>query len=129
MNRRNFLGAMTAATAAGVSVVPEIRPGAIDLWQIEPQPRQFDFEEAGSVCMDVSVMGVGAALGKLGWDSADPVKPLLVMQPEWYPYALEIAYEFNQRIAVWVTPFSEERRYRDAWFVVWRGRRVGSEGA
>lgn len=124
MNRRDFIAAMTVASAAGVSAVPEIRPASHE-WRIEPPPRQFDFIEAQCCCMDVGVNGVASALEKLQWDSADPVKPLLVVSPEDYPTALEIAVELNQRVAIWATPCVA----RYAWFVAWRGRRVGSEGA
>ena len=127
MNRRAFLSVMTIASAAGVSAVPEVRAvGADHTWQIEPRPSRFDFEETQSVPMDCCTSSVAMALGRLEWDSADLVKPLLVVHPSAYPWAIEIAIELNQRIAIWATPFSQDR---DTWFVVWRGRRVGSEGA
>lgn len=125
MNRRDFLGAMTAASVAGVSAVPELGPRAHE-WQIEPRPHRFDFEEACGTMMDVSVIGVAWALERLCWDSADPVKPLLVVHPADYPRALEIAIELNQRIAVWATCFGTDPY---AWFVTWRGQRIGSGGA
>ena len=127
MNRRDFVHVMTLASAAGISAVPEIRPvGADPAWHIESRPQSFTFEEVSVTCMDVCVTGVCLALERLKWDSADLVKPLLIVHPVNYCYALEIAIELNQRVAIWVTPFSDDK---DAWFVAWRGRQVGSQGA
>lgn len=124
MNRRGFVGVLTAAAAAGLSAVPE--PSPVGRVTIEPLPTAFGFESVGAYDCDASVFTVAQALGLLGWDSADPVKPLLCVHPTWYPQALEVAIELNSKIAIWASPFSDNR---DTWFVAWRGRRVGSAGA
>jgi hypothetical protein len=122
MKRRGFLGVFAAAAAAGVSAVPGPAPLATG---VEPRPRQFNFEPCGSCDADCALSTVSTALGVLEWDSADPVKPLLVVNSASYGWALEIVLELNNKIALWATPSLD----RDAWFVTWRGRRAGSVGA
>ena len=75
--------------------------------------------------MDVSLMGVCAALQRLGWDSADTDRPMLVVSPADYANASSIWTALGGAVDLWATP----RLPEFAWFVSWRGRRVGSEGA
>ena len=110
-----LLGAVPAAAVVGATTTPPA-----------PQPwtyrGPFDFEPAGSTPMDVSQAGVSAALQRLQWDTGDPERPLLVVSPADYLYA---AGYHREGLRVWATPQLPEH----AWFVSWRGRRVGSEGA
>ena len=122
MNRRGFLGLFSLAAVPAVAVGSRSSPAV----QVEPNPTRFDFESLHGPDCDCTTGTVSWALGQVMWDSADPIKPLLVVHPARYGSAIEIMRDLDQKVTIWAMPFSEDI---DTWFIAWHGRRVGSAGA
>lgn len=114
----------------GVAVKTDAAP------DVEPVPTRWDFERCFATESDCSVGSVDYALDRIGWQSGQTTRPLLCVHPASYGYALNVARAFNGAIEVWATRQIAEANGLcgpwndvDAWFIAWRGRRMGSIGA
>ncbi len=121
MNRRNFLGGVVGGSILATAVTPE---AAHD--PVEPMPRDFtSFEKLFGYGCDVSSVVVMHALVELGWESGAQPQPLLVVSPSIYIYAIDA----NKHLGDLCRVVAKRGVERDTWFVAWRGRRIGSDGA
>ena len=88
-------------------------------------PTRFDFETFLPCECDIHARGVLEALAHMGWESTASPRPLLVVDPRAYLDAVACNRALD-RLCVVVT---SRQLPRDAWFVAWRNRRMGSAGA
>jgi hypothetical protein len=121
-SRRGFLGATTTAIL-GITV--PARAASADGPGVEPLTA-LDFEDVCDVQSDVSGHGVASALAKLGWETGASPTPILVVHPSNLVWAVASAQCVGNVVAVIAT---QKFADIDTWFVAWRGRRVGSQGA
>ena len=125
LNRRAFFGGLLGAGAVAVST-----PRPVEAAHVEPMPTRLDFESTHA--QDVNCHGIMWVLEQMGWESEARPQPLLVVGVENYPAALSANAVLNNLCAVRAVQrdFSHGTYMgRDAWFVAWRGRRMGSDGA
>lgn len=103
--------------------------GYIEIPPIEPVPEERDFQRLSMSC-DVHGSSVSQALAMLGWESGLTPKPLLCVHPSMFATACLIAKEMHGVVEpLAMRGIQDEGTWGDAWFVAWRGKRVGSEGA
>jgi len=93
---------------------------------VEPMPESFGFETLPFDC-DLSQYTVMDALIRMDWQPHAAPVALLLCQPENYLQALEIRDTFQGALEIHVARMPD--LHRDAWFVSWRGRHMGSPGA
>jgi len=120
VNRRNFLGGIVGTAAIATTVQAE---AASD--PVEPMPRDFRFSPVYEYGIDLSTVGVMQALTNMGWESDAQPRPLLVVSPPDYPLAIEI----NRHLGDLCRVVATQRIGMYAWFVAWRGGKLGSDGA
>jgi hypothetical protein len=120
VNRRNFLGGVLGGSVLATAAASDAAPDPV-----EPMPRDFSFKPIYECGMDVCTMGVMQALSNLGWETDAPPRPLLVVSPADYPLAIEA----NRHLGDLCRVVASQRLERYAWFVAWRGQKLGSGGA
>lgn len=92
----------------------------------EPIPTVFDFERMAYDC-DVCTEGVNEALSRIGWEPNTAPQAILCVHPRNWRAAMHVPPTFYGQIQLHALRFNDENT--DAWFVAWRGRRAGSNGA
>jgi hypothetical protein len=120
--RRGFLGMLTATAAAGTLA----SSSASATPAVEPMPTETTCEEVWGCPADVSGHGLAQALSKLGWETGAMPRPILVVHPSNLVYAVSAAQHVGDVVTIVATHTLTDV---DTWFVAWRGRRVGSQGA
>lgn len=144
MNRRGFFGRVAGASAVAAIGLPEavqVSPTVA----IEPVPTTFTplrerwpsgakkadpDPETLMVDGDLSSTMALQALVALGWEPRVAPVPVLCCQPDMYLWAREIEREFDGGLSVHCARFGDpDGAERHTWFVVWRGARMGSNGA
>lgn len=96
---------------------------------VEPAPTERDYQRL-TMSSDVHGRSVSQALAMLGWQSGLTPKPLLCVHPSMFYAACLVAQEMRGAVEPYAMKgIQDEGTWGDAWFVAWRGKRVGSEGS